>query len=354
MERSTAVRQLAEAGDADVIEFARKIDIYNSAQMMQYGNEAQKKIAAFSESALSNVRAKDMGEIGGMISGLVMELKGFSEESRGGVRGLFKKSTGKVEKIRAKYDTVEKNVDKICSALERHRITLLKDITMLDKMYDMNQEYYRELTTYIKAGRYRLREIEQEELPVLREQAGLSEKSEDAYAVNELAERANRFDKKLHDLELTQNICQQMAPQIRLVQGTDMVMAEKIQSSIANTIPLWKNQMVLTLGLSHAGQAMQAQRQVTDMTNELLRKNADMLKISAVEVARESERGIVDLETLQYTNQSLIATLDEVLQIQNDGSRKRREAEEELCRMEEELKSKLLALRDASRTGEKF
>lgn len=337
---------------AAVAELAGKIDIYNSAQMLQYGSDAQKKIASFSQMALSNIRTKDVGEVGDMIVGLVLELKDFSQKEPKGVMGFFQKGAVKVEKMKTKYGSVEKNVDQIASALDKHKITLLKDITMLDKMYEMNMAYFKELSLYIAAGRERIEAMQEHDLPALREKANLSGRTEDAHIVNDLAERLNRFEKKLYDLDLTRNICLQMAPQIRLVQAGDTVLVEKIQSSLANTIPLWKNQMMLTLGLENSRKAMEAQRQVTDMTNRLLRQNADMLKMSAIEITKESERGIVDIETLRYTNESLIATLDEVVQIQNDGRRQRKDAENELQKMEEELKEKLLALRGSSGTGE--
>lgn len=330
-----------------VRDFARQIDISNSTQMLQYGAAAQKKMLGFSESALANVRTKDANEVGMMIGNLVTELKGFNaEEETKGILGLFKRNSNKINQLKVKYDSVEKNIDKIADSLEGHKMVLLKDVAMLDKMYEMNLAYYKELTMYILAGRQKLTEVLDTELPVLQEKARSSGKPEDAQAANDLSERCNRFDKKLHDLELTRNICIQMGPQIRLVQANDSVMIEKIQSSIANTIPLWKNQMVLSLGLVHSERAIQAQRQVTDLTNELLRKNADMLKTSTVEAARESERSIVDIETLKHTNQSLIETLDEVLRIQQEGRQKRREAEGELARIESDLKNKLLEIRD--------
>ncbi|MDL2233206.1 toxic anion resistance protein [Ruminococcaceae bacterium OttesenSCG-928-L11] len=333
-----------------VSDFAKQIDLNNSTQMLQYGSAAQKKMLGFSESALANVRTKDMDAVGGMISSLVSELRGFNvEEETKGMFGLFKKNVNKVNQVRVRYDSVAKNVDRIVDSLEGHKIVLLKDVAMLDKMYEMNLAYYKELTMYILAGRQKLSDMLNTELPALQTHAKTTGKPEDAQAANDLAERCNRFDKKLHDLELTRNICIQMGPQIRLVQANDSVMIEKIQSSISNTIPLWKNQMVLSLGLAHSERAIQAQRQVTDITNELLRKNADILKTSTVEAARESERGIVDIETLKHTNQSLIETLDEVLRIQQEGRDKRRTAEGELQRIEEELKSKLLEIRDINR-----
>lgn len=332
---------------AVVHEFAQKIDITNATQVLQYGITAQKKISGFSESALNNVRAKDMGEVGQMITSLVVELKGFGEEEeQKGFFGFFKKQGKKMEEYKARYTSVEKNVDRIVQTLEGHKVTLLKDVAMLDKMYEMNLSYYKELTLYIMAGKEKLAQVQDVELPALQKKAKETGRAEDAQNANYLADMCNRFDKKLYDLDLTRMICVQMGPQIRLVQSNDSMMVEKIQSSIVNTIPLWKNQMVLSLGLAHSHDAIQAQRQVTDITNDLLRKNADTLKMSTIEAAKESERGIVDIETLQHTNESLIATLDEVMRIQDDGRQKRRSAEVELQRIEGELKNKLLEIRD--------
>ena len=331
---------------AAVEDFAKKIDIGNAAQVLQYGVGAQQKISSFSETALSNVRGKDLGEVGEMITGLVTELKSFSpDEEKKGIIGFFKKSGNQLGVMKAKYDSVAKNIDKICDNLEDHKVVLLKDVAMLDKMYDMNLAYYKELTMYIMAGRQKLETVISTDLAALEDKARASGLPQDAQAANHLAEMCNRFDKKLHDLDLTRTICIQMAPQIRLVQNNNSIMIDKIQSSIVNTIPLWKNQMVLTLGLAHSQNAIAAQRQVTDITNELLRKNADTLKTGTVAAAKESERGIVDIETLQYTNESLISTLDEVLEIQREGREKRREAEVELRRIEDELKNKLLETR---------
>ena len=330
-----------------VRDFATQIDIANSTQMLQYGAAAQKKMLGFSESALNSVRTKDMDTVGDMIGGLVSQLKGFdAEEESKGILGMFKKNTNKLAMMKVKYDSVEKNVDRIVDSLETHKIVLLKDVATLDKMYDMNLAYYKELTMYILAGKEKLAGLLGEDLPAMQEKARTTGRPEDAQAANDLGERCNRFEKKLHDLELTRNICIQMGPQIRLVQANDSVMIEKIQSSIVNTIPLWKNQMVLSLGLAHSERAILAQRQVTDLTNELLRKNADILKTSTISAARESERGVVDIETLRHTNQSLIETLDEVLHIQQEGRQKRREAEGELQKIESELKVKLLEIRD--------
>jgi uncharacterized protein YaaN involved in tellurite resistance len=341
---------LTEQEKAMVRDFVKKINISDSAQILQYGSGAQKKIADFSENALANVRAKDMDEVGRMVTDLVVELKGFSyDEETKGFLGIFKKAGKSINRLKVQYDSAEQNIDKICDILEGHKITLLKDITMLDKMYEMNLNYYKELNMYILAGREKLNEVINKELPALQEKAKISGKPEDAQAANYLADMCNRFDKKLHDLELTRTISIQMGPQIRMVQGTDSVMAEKIQTSLVNTIPLWKNQMVLALGIAHSKSAIEAQRKVTDVTNQLLRKNAEMLKTSAIEAARESERGIVDIETLKQTNQTLMETLDEVLQIQREGRAKRREAEKELMRIEDELKNKLLSLKDTGK-----
>lgn len=329
-----------------VDDFAAKISLSDSNLVLQYGSGAQKKIADFSENTLNNVRTKDLGQIGEMLTGVVTELKGFEDdESEKGFLGLFKKSSNKISTMRAKYAKAEANIDQICKALESHQIQLLKDIAMLDKMYELNKVYFKELSMYIIAGRKKLRQVEETELVDLTAHAKQSGLPEDAQAANDLAALCNRFDKKLHDLELTRMISIQMAPQIRLVQGSDTLMSEKIQSTLVNTIPLWKSQMVLALGVAHSEQASRAQREVTDMTNELLRKNAETLKMATVSTAKESERGIVDLDTLKYTNESLISTLDEVVRIQEEGRQKRREAEGELSRIETELKQKLLDIR---------
>ena len=321
-----------------VDDFVNQIDLNKSNQILQYGVGAQKKIADFSETALNNVRTKDLGEIGEMLTGVVTELKSFDvEEEEKGFLGFFKKSSNKLTSMKAKYDKAEVNVNKICDVLEKNQIQLLKDIAMLDKMY--------ELSMYILAGKKKLAKVQSEELPALLAKSSASGLPEDAQAVNDLTAICNRFEKKLHDLELTRMISIQMAPQIRLVQGNDTIMAEKIQSTIVNTIPLWKSQMVLALGVTHSTQAAKAQREVTDMTNELLRKNAETLKMATIETAKESERGIVDIETLRITNESLISTLDEVMRIQTEGHQKRKEAELELNRIESELKTKLLEIR---------
>ena len=332
-----------------VADFAEKIDITNTAQVMQYGAAAQKKIAGFSESALENVRTKDLGEIGDAISGLVTELKGFDiEEEEKGFFGFFKKTGNKIAGMKAKYDKVEVNVEKIAAVLENHQIQLLKDIAILDKMYDLNLSYFKELTMYILAGKRKLRQVQEEVLPALVEKAKRTGLPEDAQAANDMDAMCQGFEKKLHDLELTRMVCIQMGPQTRLVQNNDKIMAEKIQSTLVNTIPLWKSQMVLALGMAHSTQAIEAQRAVSDMTNELLRKNAETLKMGSIQAAKESERGIVDIETLKHTNEQLISTLDEVAHIQEEGRQKRREAELELGRIEGELKQKLLELRSST------
>lgn len=306
-----------------VDDFANQIDLNKSNQILQYGIGAQKKIADFSEAALNNVKTKDLGEIGEMLSGVVTELKSFDvEEDEKGFLGMFKKSSNKITAMKSKYDKAEVNINRITEALESNQIHLLKDIAMLDKMYELNKTYFKELSMYILAGKKKLAKVQAEELPALLDKSTGSGLPEDAQAFNNLVAIANRFEKKIHDLELTRMISIQMAPQIRLVQGSDTIMAEKIQSTIVNTIPLWKSQMVLALGLDHSTKAAKAQREVTDMTNELLKKNAAKLKMATVETAKESERGIVDVETLRFTNESLISTLDEVMRIQEEGHQK--------------------------------
>ncbi len=328
-----------------VADFASTIDLSKSNLILQYGVGAQKKIADFSESALNNVKTKDLGEVGEMLSGVVMELKSFEAEGEEkGFFGLFKKQTNKLSAMKAKYDKAEVNINKICNVLEGHKIQLLKDIATMDKMYELNKTYFKELSMYILAGKKKLAKVQSEELPQLIEKSNQTNLPEDAQAVNDLVSVCNRFEKKIHDLELTRMISIQMAPQIRLVQENDSLMVEKVQSTIVNTIPLWKSQMVLALGVNHSVQAAKAQREVTNMTNELLKKNAETLKMATIETAKESERGIVDIETLRLTNESLISTLDEVLRIQNEGRQKRKEAELELNRIEGELKTKLLEM----------
>ena len=329
-----------------VDEFSKQIDIHNTNGILQYGVGTQKKMADFSETALKNVKTKDLGEVGDMISGLVTELKSFDvEEEEKGFLGFFKKSGNKMTALKAKYDKAEVNVEKICDVLEGHQRQLMKDVAVLDKMYEINLSYFKELSMYILAGKKRLAEVRATELAQASAKAKASDLPEDAQAAKDLEEMCNRFEKKIHDLELTRMIAIQTAPQIRLVQSSNTVMIEKIQSTVVNTIPLWKSQMVIALGVEHANQAARAQREVTDMTNELLRKNAAALKTATVEAAKESERGIVDLDTLKTTNQALISTFDEVMKIQEDGRAKRREAEGELARMELELKNKLLEIR---------
>ncbi len=332
--------QLSEAERKMVNDFAQKIDITDSNVVLQYGAAAQKNIAGFSENTLNSVRTKDLGEIGDALSSLVVELKGFNKEEEKGVFGFFKKKRNELEAMKVAYSKAETNVDKIIQVLEGHQVTLMKDIAMLDQMYDLNTKYYKELTMYILAGKKRLIQIRENELEELRKKAAQTGAQEDAQAYNDLANMCSRFEKKIHDLELTRMISIQMGPQTRLIQNNDTLMLEKIQSSLVNTIPLWKSQMVLALGLEHSRQAT-----VTNMTNELLQKNADMLKMGTIETAREAERSVVDIQTLQHTNQQLISTLDEVMQIQKDGAQKRREAEVELGRIEGELKQKLLELR---------
>ncbi len=334
---------LSDEERRQVDEFAKQIDLHNSTAILQYGVGTQKKMADFSGSALENVKTKDLGEVGDMLSDVVTQLKGFDEEEKGFL-GIFKKPAQKLETMKAKYSKAETNVNKICEALEDNQVQLLKDISILDKMYELNLTYFKELSMYILAGKKKLAETRETELPQLLAKAKASGLPEDAQAARDLEALCDRFEKKLHDLELTRMVSIQTAPQIRLVQSSDTMMVEKIQSTIVNTIPLWKSQMVLALGVTHAEQAARAQREVSDMTNELLKKNAEVLKVSAIESAKESERGIIDMETLKTTNANLISTLDEVMKIQADGREKRRVAEEEMRVMENELKTKLLEL----------
>ena len=336
---------LTEAERQMVADFAEKIDITDSAVVLQYGAAAQKNIASFSENALNGVRTKDLGAIGDSLSGLVVELKTFGAEEKKGILGFFQKKRSQLEALKASYSKAEANVDKIVDVLEGHQVTLMKDIAMLDQMYDLNTKYYKELTMYILAGKRRLEAVRTNELETLRKKAEESGSQEDAQAYNDMANLCSRFEKKIHDLELTRMISVQMGPQTRLIQNNDALMLEKIQSSLVNTIPLWKSQMVLALGLEHSRQATAAQSAVTNMTNDLLKKNADMLKMGTVETAKEAERSVVDIQTLQHTNQQLISTLDEVMNIQKEGAAKRKEAELELGRIEGELKQKLLELR---------
>lgn len=337
---------LSDAEKQAVEAFSKKIDLTDSQMILQYGAAAQKNVAGFSENALNSVRTKDLGEVGKSLSELVVELKGFGEEEeKKGLFGLFKKTGNKLEAMKAQYSKVEANVDKIARELEQHQVTLLKDVAMFDQMYELNLKYYKELTMYILAGKRKLADVQANELPALKAKAEQTGAQEDAQAYNDLVQMCDRFEKKLHDLELTRMISVQMGPQTRLLQNNDTLMVEKIQSSLVNTIPLWKSQMVLALGLEHGRQATAAQSAVTNMTNELLKKNADMLKMGTIETAREAERSVVDIETLQHTNEQLISTLDEVLNIQKEGAAKRKAAEAELGRIEGELKQKLLELR---------
>ena len=337
---------LSDAEKKAVEEFSRKIDIMDSNMILQYGAAAQKNVASFSESALSSVRTKDLGEVGKSLSELVVELKGFGEEEeKKGFFGKFKKAGNKLETMKAQYAKVESNVDKIARELEQHQVTLMKDVAMFDQMYELNLKYYKELTMYILAGKKRLAEVRATEVEELRKKAEASGLAEDAQAYNDLVSLCDRFEKKLHDLELTRIVSIQMGPQTRLLQNNDTLMIEKIQSSLVNTIPLWKSQMVLALGMEHSRQATAAQNAVTEMTNQLLKKNADTLKMGTIATAKEAERSIIDIETLQHTNQQLISTLDEVLNIQKEGAAKRKEAEAELGKIEGELKQKLLELR---------
>ena len=330
-----------------VQDFAEKIDLTNSQMILQYGAASQKKLSDFSDSALSRVRTKDMGETGELITQLIGELKGFdaTEESQKGFLGFFKKKSNELEALKLKYDKADVNVERIKTQLEDHQVTLMKDIAMLDKMYQLNLVYFKELSMYILAGRKKLQQVRENDLAAAEAKAKASGLPEDAQAARDLADQCERFEKKLYDLELTRNISLQMGPQIRLLQNNNTMMAEKIQSTIVNTIPLWKNQMVLALGLAHSQQAMQAERAVTDMTNDLLKKNAEALKLGTIETAKESQRGVVDIETLQQTNKSLIETLDELNKIQNEGRAKRAAAEQELTRIEDELKAKMMEIR---------
>ena len=336
---------LSPEEQAMVDSFAQKIDITNSQQVLQYGSACQKKIGDFSEAALAKVSTKDLGEVGDMISNLIGELKSFdAAEEEKGFLGFFKKKSNQIDQLKTKYNKAETNVENIQAMLEKHQVQLLKDIAMLDKMYDLNMAYFKELSMYILAGKKKLEEVRNGELQEAMDKAKRSGLPEDAQKARDLADQCERFEKKLYDLELTRNISLQMGPQIRLLQNNNSMMAEKIQSTIVNTIPLWKNQMVLALGLAHSQQAMQAEREVTDMTNELLKKNAETLKMGTIETAKESQRGIVDIETLQQTNKSLIETLDELNKIQSEGRAKRAAAEQELNRIEDELKQKMMEI----------
>ncbi|MBO4677638.1 MAG: toxic anion resistance protein [Oscillospiraceae bacterium] len=341
-----SMESLSEAERKAVEDFAKKINIEDTNTVLQYGAGAQKNISEFSGAALNTVRTKDMGEVGDMLTGLVVQLKtiNFDPEEKKGLKGLFRKAGTQIEEMKAQYDKAEVSVNKITDQLEQHQVVLLKDVAMLDKMYELNQAYFKELSMYIIAGKQKLNECREGKLKELLAKAEASGLPEDAQAANDYASMCNRFEKKIHDLELTRMISIQMSPQIRMIQNNDTLMVEKIQTSIVNTIPLWKSQMVLALGMSHSEQAMKAQREVTDLTNELLKKNSEMLKTGSIDIAKESERGIVELETLKQTNENLISTLEEVRQIQVDGAARRREAEVELTRIEGELRQKLLDL----------
>jgi len=338
--------KLSVAEQETVTNFAKQIDITNTNLVLQYGSSAQKHISDFSGSTLNNIRTKDMGDVGGMLSNLTVELQGFNfnEDEKRGLRGLLRRGQNRIAVLKSQFDKAEVNVNKIVSALEKHQVTLMKDISMLDKMFELNAGYFKELTMYILAGKKRLQEVQDVDLKAAQDKAVQTGLPEDAQAANDLANMINRFEKRLHDLELTRMISIQMSPQIRMIQNNDALMLEKLQTSIVSTIPLWKSQMVMALSMEHSKQAMEAQRNVTDMTNELLQKNAEALKTGTIEIAKESERGIVDLETLQITNQNLIETLDEVRQIQVEGSKRRQEASTELTKIEGELKQKLLQI----------
>lgn len=334
---------LSEEEKAAVEAFAAQIDLTNSSMILQYGAGTQKKMADFSENALDNVKTKDLGEVGDLLADVVKELKDFDEEEKGFL-GIFKKTSNKIQTMKTKYAKAETNVNQICKALETHQVQLLKDVAILDKMYELNLTYFKELSMYILAGKKKLQEVRSTTLQEMIQKAQISGLPEDAQAARDLEAMCTRFEKKIYDLELTRTICMQTAPQIRLVQNNDTLMVEKIQSTIVNTIPLWKSQMVLALGVEHSAQAAEAQREVTNMTNELLRKNAEKLKLATVETVQQSERGIVDMETLKLTNESLISTFDEVMRIQTEGRQKRQEAEAEMLRLENELKQKLLQI----------
>lgn len=326
-----------------VEEFAKKIDVTNSKAVMTYGVGTQKKMADFSEKTLESVKTKDMGEVGDMVSGLVTQLKNFDvDENEKGIKGFFRKKGNQMQELKTKYTNVEKNVTAISNELEKHQVTLLKDVELLDRMYELNLIYFKELSMYILAGKKKLKEVRENELPKLQEKAAKSGLPEDAQAAKDLAEQCDRFEKKIHDLQLTRAVAMQTGPQIRMIQASDQIMAEKIQSTIVNTIPLWKNQMVIAIGIEHATQAAKAEREVNDMTNALLRKNAEKLKQATIESAKEAERGIVDIETLKHTNEMLITTMDEVLAIQTEGKQKRAAAEQDLAQIEAQLRQKLL------------
>ena len=333
---------LTDEEKKQVESFVEQIQLDNSNAILQYGASTQKKMSAFSEGTLEKVRSKDLGEIGDLLNGVVVELKGFDEEEEKGIMGFFKKKASKAQTLKLRYGKIEGSIDEICKKLEGHQVQLLKDSAMLDQLYELNKVYFRELTMYILAGKKKLEQEENEVIPALRKKAEMSGRQEDAQEVNDREALCNRFDKKIHDLELTRMVSLQMAPQIRMVQSSDVEMSEKIQSTLVNTIPLWKNQMIIALGVEHSRAAAEAQRKVSDLTNDLLKKNAEKLKVATVETAKESERGIVDMETLVATNQSLMSTIDEVMQIQQQGREKRRQAEGKLMQLEDELKEKML------------
>ena len=349
-EQAVPEMELTPEEQKQVDDFAAQIDLTNTQAVLQYGAGSQKKIADFSETALSNVRTKDMGEVGNLLTDVVAQLKGFDTEEEKGFFGLFKKSGDKLSNLKAKYDKAEANITKICDAMESHQVVLLKDVAVLDKLYQLNLNYFKELSMYILAGKKKLAHAKSVELPELLEKAQKSGLPEDTQAAKDFAAMCERFEKKIYDLELTRAISLQMAPQIRLIQSNDIAMSEKIQSTLVNTIPLWKSQMVIAIGLDHATDAAKAQRAVSDMTNELLKKNAEALKVASVETAKESERGIVDIETLKSTNQTLMTTLDEVMKIQEEGRARRQSAEEDLQRIENEMRDKLLEMSRASHT----
>ncbi len=349
-EQAVPEMELTPEEQKQVDDFAAQIDLTNTQAVLQYGAGSQKKIADFSETALSNVRTKDMGEVGTLLTDVVAQLKGFDTEEDKGFFGLFKKSGDKLSNLKAKYDKAEANITKICDAMESHQVVLLKDVAVLDKLYQLNLNYFKELSMYILAGKKKLAHAKSVELPELLEKAQKSGLPEDTQAAKDFAAMCERFEKKIYDLELTRAISLQMAPQIRLIQSNDIAMSEKIQSTLVNTIPLWKSQMVIAIGLDHATDAAKAQRAVSDMTNELLKKNAEALKVASVETAKESERGIVDIETLKSTNQTLMTTLDEVMKIQEEGRARRQSAEEDLQRIENEMRDKLLEMSRASHT----
>ncbi len=336
---------LTEQEQLAVSEFAKKIDVENTTQILQYGAGTQKKMADFSDAALENVRTQDLGQVGDLIASVVTELQGFDDEEKKGFFGFFRKQAAKLDTLKNRYALAERNVEKISDAMQQHQVRLLKDSAVMDKMYEQNLAYFKELTMYILAGKQKLQEVRAGKLQVLEAAAKESGLAEDAQAARDLSDKCDRFEKKIHDLELTRTISIQTAPQIRMIQHNNHAMVEKIQTTLMNTIPLWKNQMVLALGIAHSAEAAEAQRQVSDITNELLKQNAEKLHMASVETAQEAERGIVDIETLKKANADLIQTLDDVMKIQADGRSKRLAAEAEMAKMENDLKAKLLQLR---------